>query len=386
MHENPWDLPESQEAIDATEAVIEGGRKRKTFFEQHMFPLKGDSPKERLRKILFDVFALVAVGAAVFLIVWAGVLPWMHHRTMQDAIEARPVPIYGYECSVCRNPWPEDMDYCAFCAENPPEQDPEAPEHPAAGYRNIIAPRVRIGRYSFEELHDINRDVMAWLEVPGADIDLPVVQARDNDFYLYRDLHGRPSRHGNPFFDFRNRVRTTPMSTNLIIYGHHMRDGTIFSRLPRFRTADGVRRNPLITLTLENGDVHQYLIFASVIVNGRLEHDNFYMFRANTPDFPTAVNFDGFIRAIRQRSLVEVDLDVSWGDYLITLQTCIYDFPDAFLYVFGRRVRPGETASLSSGAIRNNPNPRLPQIMFDRQGRQNPFDPSDVWHPIGRSS
>ncbi|MCL2531978.1 MAG: class B sortase [Oscillospiraceae bacterium] len=383
MHENPWDLPESQEAIDATEAVIEGGRKRKTFFEQHMFPLKGDSPKERLRKILFDVFVLIAVGALAFLVVWAGVLPLMHHSLVRITDDARPVPRYGYECRICSNPWPEDEEYCAFCAEHLDEDDPDHPANlPPAGYRDVIAPRVRVGRYSFEELHAINRDVVAWLEVPGADIDLPVVQSNTNYFYLYRDLRGRPSRHGNPFFDFRNRVRTSPMSVNLIIYGHHMRDGTIFSRLPRFRTADGVRRNPLITLTLENGDVHQYLIFASVIGNGRLEHDNLHIFLANTPDFPTQANFEGFVRAIRQRSLVEVDLDVRWGDYLITLQTCIYDFPDAFLFVFGRRVRPGESATLPAGAIRNNSNPRLPQIMFDRQGRQNPFDPNDVWHPI----
>jgi len=379
MHENPWGHPESQEAIEAAEAVISGGRKRKTFFEQHMFPLRDDSPKERLRKILFDVFALIFVGALVFLTVWAVVLPLRHHwinRTVQP-----PVAVYGYECGVCRNPWPEDIDYCVFCRENPPEFDPDDPNHPEPGYVEITSPRVRVARYSFEELHAINTDVVAWLEVPGADIDLPVVQTRDNDYYVFRDLRRRPSRHGNPFFDFRNRVRTTPMSTNLIIYGHHMRDGTIFSRLPRFRTADGVRRNPLITLTLENGDVHQFLIFGSVLVNGRVQDDNFHQFRANTPHFPSQENFDGFVRTIRQRSFVEVDIDVRWGDYLLTMQTCIYDFPDAFLFVFARRVRPGESTTLTSAQVRNNPNPRLPQIMYDRQGRQNPFDPDDVWYP-----
>ena len=386
-HENPWNQPESQEVIEATEAVCNGGRKRKTFFEQHMFPLKNDSPKERMRKILFDVFALVFVGALVFLSVWAVFLPLRHRQLEREIDDLRPVAEYVevYQCPTCSRQWSVDegINYCVVCAESLTEptgdEDPNTPE---PGYRDIISPRVRVRRYSFEELLAINTDVVAWLSVPGADIDLPVVQSHDNDFYLYRDLHRRPSRHGNPFFDFRNRVRSTPMSTNLIIYGHHMRDGSIFSRLPRFRQADAVRRNPLITLTLVNGEEMQFLIFGSVIVNGRLEHDNFHQFRANTPHFPTQANFDGFIRAVRQRSLVEVDIDVEWGDYLITLQTCIYDFPDAFLFVFGRRVRPGESATLSSNQVRQNPTPRWPQIMFDRAGRQNPFDPDDVWHPV----
>ncbi|MCL2195741.1 MAG: hypothetical protein FWB76_07315, partial [Oscillospiraceae bacterium] len=207
MNDNSWDLPESQEAIEATEAVCNGGRKRKTFFEQHMFPLKGDSPKERRRKILFDLFALVAVGALAFLVVWAGVLPFVHWLHERDLPGLRPEAVYGYECRICSTPWVDEAEYCAFCAEHLSPDDPDHPDNlPEAGYRYEISPRVRIGRYSFEELHAINPNVVAWLEVPGADISLPVTQAHDNEHYVHRNLRGQPSRHGNPFFDFRNRV------------------------------------------------------------------------------------------------------------------------------------------------------------------------------------
>jgi len=374
--QNNWYQPESQDAMEAVDAVIEGGqkKKKKSFFEQNMFPLKGDSKKERARKIIFDLLVLVMIGATCVLVWWFGIDPWMHNRS-QGALGNLQTIVY-----ICRD-CGEDLRQeahgwvCDTCiAELPPREPGQAPQA-------VTSPPLIIRRLDWDELFAINDQVVAWLNAPGANIDLPVVQTGDNVFYLYRDLWLRPSRYGNPFLDFRNRLRTTPHSTNQIVYGHHMHDGTIFSQLPRYRNVETVRRHPIITLSLPDGQEWHYIIFSVLTINGHPDQDNGYVFAVNTPDFPSQESFDGYLRQLRERSFVDVDIDVRWGDHLITLQTCVYEFPSQFLYVIGRRVRPGESLTVNANQITRNPNPRLPQALYDRQGRENPFRNAERWFP-----
>jgi SrtB family sortase len=377
MNENHWYQPESQDALEAVDEVCCGGKKKKSFFEQNMFPVKGDSGKERARKVIFDLMVLIMIGSLLVLTWWGGIDPWMHNRTM-----GRIDDLLTFTCSVCDSPWPEDEPYCTVCVAEPQvTQDPEQPPptRPNGETIPVTSPRVPVRRMSFDELLNENSDTVGWLTVPGANISMPVVQTTDNNFYLYRDFQRRPSRYGHPFLDSRSRIRTWPQSTNHIFYGHHMRNLTIFSRLTNFQNWENVRRQPLITFELTTGETWQYIIFSVILVNGRPEHDNGFIFAANTPDFPHQESFDGFIRQLRQRSSVNVDLDVRWGDSLVTLQTCVYDFQDAFLFVYGRRLRPGESPPAAS-AFSRNPNPHHPHIMFQRRNVENPFR-DDRWGP-----
>ena len=350
--------------MEATEAVINGAKKkRKNFFEANMFPLKGDTGKEKTRKIVFDLLILVMIASGIVLTWWVGIDPAMNASRTLDlqnivgVVTQPPVEIDDFPVSYNDN-------------DNDETTQPPAPTAPV-----VTEP------LTFDELIAINNDFIGWISAPGASIELPVVQTHDNAFYLYRDFWRRPSRYGNPFLDFRCRITGDSHSTNLIIYGHHMRNMTIFSRLINYQNHEVVRRHPIMTLTMRNGETWHYKIFAVLTINGRPEHDNGHVFAVNTPDFPTQANFEGFVRQLRMRSLVNVDIPVAWGDYLLTLQTCVYDFPDQFLYVVGRRVRPGETAAVSSNLITRNPSPRHPQELFNRRGQTNPFRDAELWFP-----
>ena len=362
--DNPWQ-PESQDAMEATEAVINGAKKKKkNFFEANMFPLKGDSNKERARKVVFDLLVLIMIASGLVLTWWVGIDPMMNARRtdhLHNILDIAPPPIVDYR------------DFPDTDNDNENEAETTRPPPPTAP--PITEP------LSFDQLIAYNNDFVGWISAPGASIELPVVQTTNNHFYLYRDFWRRPSRYGNPFLDFRSRITTEPHSTNLIIYGHHMRNMTIFSRLINFQNHEVVRRHPIMTFTLRSGEVWHYKIFAVLTINGRPEHDNGFVFAVNTPDFPNQANFDGYVRQLRQRSLVNVDIPVVWGDNLLTLQTCVYDFPDQFLYVVGRRVRPGETAAVSRDLITRNPNPRHPDELFRRRGQTNPFRDAERWFP-----
>jgi len=99
-------------------------------------------------------------------------------------------------------------------------------------------------------------DVVGWLTVPGTKIDYPFVQYDDNDFYLRRDLNGNHATAGTLFMDFRNALDFS--SGNTIIYGHHMKNGSMFGTLKSFADSDFFEANrhgtiflPHETLTLE---------------------------------------------------------------------------------------------------------------------------------------
>lgn len=80
----------------------------------------------------------------------------------------------------------------------------------------------------FEKLRETNPDVIAWLCCPEAGIDLPVVQGKDNDFYLHTLFDGTKNKSGTLFADHRCKP-TDPVT---IIYGHNMKNGSMFGSLP----------------------------------------------------------------------------------------------------------------------------------------------------------
>lgn len=322
-------------------------KRKKNFFERNMIPLKGDSKKTRKRKGLFNSCLIIVLISALVL-VWVVVIDPNAAIELSDELS----DLHGGAPAVTQS-------------TKPGQTVPETT-------RKVVEVR-----QSADKLMARNSHYIGWLIARGGNINMPIVQTKDNDYYLRRNFDRAPSKYGCPFVDYR--VSFDPMSTNLIIYGHHMNNGTIFSKLTRYKSADAVKANPLITLELPDGTTYQYKIFAVLAVNGLASDDNGYVFAANTPDFPNKTSFEGFVRQLKQRSYVNTGVDVQYGDQLISLQTCIYDFDYEFLYVVGRLVRPGESAAVSAAQIKANPNPRLPQALYDKQKRKNPFKDAERW-------
>lgn len=111
---------------------------------------------------------------------------------------------------------------------------------------------------------ELNPDYIGWLKVDGTSIDLPVVMAEDNDYYLRRDFYGNYLFAGTLFADYR--TETVPHG-NLTIYGHHMKDDTMFGELEFFKKPDFFKQNGLITLEKETG-IHHYRVFSVAVLPG----------------------------------------------------------------------------------------------------------------------
>ena len=346
--------PASEDALAAVAAVVNTPtvRRKKNFFEKNMIPLKGDSRKAKRRKGIFDS-CLVIIFICILVLAWVVVIdPWRAQR-LQDELAGLTEP---------------EVTTLA----PPTEQGQTAPPVTVTG-------QPATQRMSAEQLKARNSHYIGWLRAPGAGINTAVVQTSDNDYYLTRDFDRKLSKYGNPFVDYR--VSFDPMSANMVIYGHYMNNGTIFTYLSRYKQAATVQNNPLITLELADGTVNQYKIVAVLNINGKSQDDNGYVFAVNTPNFSSPESFNGYVRQIKERSFVNTGVDVQPGDKLISLQTCSYTYDYEFLYVVARLVRPGESAAVPASQIKANPSPRMPQAWYDKKKQENPFRNAEIWLP-----
>ena len=164
-------------------------------------------------------------------------------------------------------------------------------------------------------------DVVGWLTVPNTNIDYPFVWYEDNDYYLRRDLNGDYALAGTLFMDFRCQKDFT--SPNTIIYGHHMKNGSMFGTLKSFADKAFFEENrhgaiylPYETLTLE--------FFAYMVV----KHTDAEIYSVEPSD--------GFLEYVRQNARQYRDIGLTDADQIITLSTCSYEFTNARMILLAR--------------------------------------------------
>ncbi len=190
-----------------------------------------------------------------------------------------------------------------------------------------------------------NSDTLGWITVPHTDVDNPIVIGADNEFYLNHGFDHQEFRAGTVFMDFRNKLGFSDdqQSDNLVLYGHNMKDNTMFGSLRQYRqNLDFYKEAPFIELDT-NYQHYTYVIFALSIADGRGEADWRFW---DMEDFADETAFNNFVNPAREKSLVEIPMDVQYGDKLITLCTCVpdeYETDNSRFLVIGRRLRPGET-------------------------------------------
>lgn len=110
----------------------------------------------------------------------------------------------------------------------------------------------------FNKLEEINPDVIAWIEIPGLEISYPVVQGRDNDYYLHHLITGENHKSGSIFMDFHNQEDLSDRNT--IIYGHNMKDGSMFGTLDQYQSQALYRNYPYFYMYVP-GYIYEYQIF-----------------------------------------------------------------------------------------------------------------------------
>ena len=178
--------------------------------------------------------------------------------------------------------------------------------------------------YATKSLSEINSDYKFWINVEGTNIDYPVVQGNDNDFYLNHDFNKNYLPAGSIFLDYRNNFKT---DSNSVIYGHHMRNSTMFGQMEKFKDKEFFDNNKIITIKTDN-TTYEYEIFAIGVYDAN--------FGYNDVSFINEEDFDSFLKKILSKSMYNRNI-VSSKDQIITLSTCSYEYDNARIAIFAVR-------------------------------------------------
>lgn len=170
--------------------------------------------------------------------------------------------------------------------------------------------RVRSG---FDDLKSINEEVIGWITIDDTKIDYPIMQADNNVDFLDTNFYGEQSIAGSIFMDFRNDI--TMRENNLIVYGHRMKDGSMFQHLTKYLDEDFFNTHRTFTIdTLY--DSYEAEIFA--VYNTMID------FNYIQTDFTSEDEFGQLIDDIHERSIYETDVSLDADEQMITLSTCEY--------------------------------------------------------------
>lgn len=187
----------------------------------------------------------------------------------------------------------------------------------------------------YKEIFDMNSNMVAWLKIPDAKVDYPVMQTReDEEYYMYRDFYGEPDKNGCLVLAAAADIDRP--TKNLLIHGHNMRSGEMFGELDLYKDQEYEKQHDTITLYTQN-DERTYQIMA--VFYGKVlnqEEDGFRYYRFFGTD--DEEEFKAFYDEVKSRSFYDTGVTADKDDELITLSTCTNRGKRDRLVIVGKRI------------------------------------------------
>lgn len=179
----------------------------------------------------------------------------------------------------------------------------------------------------FASLTEINSDVIGWLEMEAIDISYPLVQGTDNNYYLHRTIQKTDNFAGTIFLDFQNHSNFG--DRNNILYGHNMKNGSMFGMLKKYREQETYDKSPYFWIYTENY-IYKYEIYSCAEVD---QYSADYQIT-----FSDRASFEAFLERTKNQSAIDTGVDVDFSDTIVTLSTCTGNETTRFI-VQGKRIR-----------------------------------------------
>ena len=176
----------------------------------------------------------------------------------------------------------------------------------------------------FDAIFAENKDIVGWIYSEGTPINYPIVQSSDNDYYLRRMLDGSYNIAGSIFMDYRNSADLT--DSNTIIYGHNMKNETMFGTLEEYMDQDYYDNHPVIHYITPD-ESYEIQLITGYITDA---WSDTYSIPQNPEELGELTS------KMVSKSSFTSNYSFDEGDNLITLSTCAYDFNDARYVVVGK--------------------------------------------------
>jgi len=243
-----------------------------------------------LRKIQWLCIGLAVIAAGILL----------HHYITTEALPEAPE-------TAIREPIVRDIP-----AEAVPHVQTESTDEPTERIVEYIPPPELLPRIVELRAYYDNPDIVGYINIPGTPISYPIAQTGNNEFYLYFDLHWERSGAAAIFVDYQNNLYLLA-DDNTIIFGHNMRNGTMFHSIRHFHREDFFREHTYILLdTPYRETVWDIFSFFHTTIAFDYMRTNF----RNRNDF-----YD-FLLELERRTIFTTDIVLSPEDQILILSTC----------------------------------------------------------------
>lgn len=186
----------------------------------------------------------------------------------------------------------------------------------------------------FSQLKEINPEIIGWIHAEGTNIDYPIAQTDNNDYYLNHLYNKQWNSSGTVFVDYRNTENF--FDKNTVLYGHHMNNGTMFHDLDNYKKQEFYDTYPTMTLYTPDGD-YTIELFCGTVEDGNYQFVEF--------NFDSEEDFLQYLEKFRARSTFVSDVVIQPDDRILSLCTCSYERTNARFMVIGRMVPVMETVN-----------------------------------------
>ncbi len=243
----------------------------------------------------------------------------VRHRAQQEALKERVTEV-SLQNPVQTNSAPQEMTVSVLPEQEADTDGGQTKEKP------VMLPQ-------YAGLYEENKDLVGWLSIDGMKIDYPVMQNEDDKYYLHRDFYGNDSKYGCLYV---REQADLDAGTNFIIYGHNMKDGSMFGDLDLYVKESFFKEHPTVSFdTLYEERTYKIVaVLRSQVYN--VDDDAFKYYQFYEAD--TQEEFEDFYGNIKALSLYDTGVEAEFGDTFLTLSTCAYHVKDGRLVVVAKRM------------------------------------------------
>lgn len=190
----------------------------------------------------------------------------------------------------------------------------------------------------YKNLLNKNKRLIGWVKIDDTNIDYPVMQTTDNEYYLDHNLNQEYDKNGSIFMD--KDCDVLKPSTNFILYGHHMKSGQMFGSLSLYSDQSYYEKHPYIQFDTiyEKGLYEIMYVFRSRVYSEDEIVFKYYQFI----DAQSEQEFDSYMNDMSELSLYDTGVTASFGDQLLTLSTCDYQEKNGRFVVVAKKVTTKE--------------------------------------------
>lgn len=197
-------------------------------------------------------------------------------------------------------------------------------------------------KVDFQKLQAINKDVVGWIRFDNPEkISYPIVQGKDNDKYLKKTVEGKKNGAGSIFMDAHNAADFSDKNT--FIYGHNMKNGSMFGKLRKYKSAEFYKENPYFYIYTPDGKEVKYQIYAVCIVEDTSESYN----KSYTGDN----DYLKYLKYIKSISRYDTAVEVTADSQLVSLSTCTNVTETQRLLVHGVKIEE----PVAEGQVKETP-------------------------------